>query len=177
MGYPSLISTFGEVFLEIDRWFEAGAKFFEFTPGFEPTCLTHYAEKLAYHNNQIWHYEDCGRSMDDALVVLGWRGAQQNNTARNDTINAIDAILRPEYRDEAELHSETVGSLFDRITIQDLKYKNFLEKKPETAVRPRSYITDLIECTQVLLDDIHAGRKRCLELPRLKLYFDSQAER
>ena len=166
---------FSEIFDHVDKWFDDGEKFFEWEPEFEAGAIAFYSARLAYHNYHVWNYEDYGRSDDDALVVMGWRGAQKHNTARNRSINAIDELIRPSFCSVAELHSETLGSIIDRITIQYLKYKNFLANDPGVAMQLRAHIDELIECCQTLLDDIASGRKRCLELPRMKLYFSQEA--
>ncbi|MCA8958026.1 MAG: DUF4254 domain-containing protein [Planctomycetes bacterium] len=165
------------MFATVDQWFDQGRELFEFTPSTPPDSLEFQFEMLAYLNQQIWCYEDFGRSADPELVVMGWRGAQRCNQQRNAAINAIDALLRPLYRPDAELHSETLGSIADRITIQYLKFHNFVRRDPAAAAALRGHIDELVACGQALLDGIRAGRKRCLELPRMKLYFAAEASR
>lgn len=159
------------MFARVDEWFADGVDFFELDSSFPDHSIEFHVEKLAYHNYQIWHYENWGRSHDDDLVVRGWRGAQENNKGRNLSINEIDAVIASDYRDGAEVHSETVGSIVDRITIQYLKFKNFGLQSEPTAAQLRRNIDALMACCESLLAAIAAGEKRCLELPRLKLYF------
>ncbi|GEM_PF-3274863 len=162
---------FEHVFERLDTWFETGEEFFPFESGTKPGTLPFYAEKLAYHNFQIWNYENYGRSDRDDLVVFGWRGAQENNKERNLAINGVDGLMRPRYRPEAEIHSETLGSIFDRITIQYLKLLHHRERDPDLAGYIGGHLQELLGCAERLHAGILAGRLRCLELPRLKLYF------
>ncbi len=48
---------------------------------------------------------------------------------------------------------------------------HFEEHDPQTGAALREHVGLLVDCAQALLDDVLAGRRRCLELPRLKLYF------
>ena len=168
-------SCFRRVFERVDAWFAVGEPLFPFDGEESTDSIEALVHQLAYHNQQIWHYEDLGRSEVEAEVVQGWRGAQHHNTRRNAAINAVDALMRPLYRDAARLHSETLGSILDRTTIQYLKHKNFLSRDPAAAAALRGHIDELIGCAQVLFDEVQAGRSRCLELPRMKLYFAAVA--
>lgn len=126
--------------------------------------------KLLYHNFQVWHYEDYGRTDDNALIVVGWRGAMLHNRHRNDLINEIDARLAPFHCATAPLHSESVGALADRLTILYLKYKNYLPRCAATAARVRAQLVELSAYAADLQARIIAGKARCQQVPRLKLY-------
>ncbi|HHI79242.1 MAG TPA: DUF4254 domain-containing protein [Planctomycetes bacterium] len=160
------------IFQQMERWHEEGKEFFPAPfPSGVPKTLAACLEKLAYHNFHIWHYENYGRSEQDHLVVFGWQGCQENNKERNLTINAIDDLIRPHYRKGVPFHSETLGSLLDRVTIQYLKYLYMRRGNPLLGPQILENILALIDCGQELLDQVFAGKIRCLELPRLKHYF------
>ncbi len=160
------------VFRQMEGWHEEGLEFFPppFAPG-PPKTLGACLEKLAYHNHHIWNYENYGRSNQDRLVVFGWKGCQKNNMERNLTINTVDDWMRPHYQEGAALHSETLGSILDRVTIQYLKFLHMRKKSPQLGPKILSHIEELIGCAQTLKDQILCGELRCLELPRLKDYF------
>lgn len=159
-------------YARIAHWLQSAPRFFELSPQRDPRTLPGMVERLGYHNCQIWNYEDDGRSSDDALVVTGWRGAQANNQGRNETINRIDSLFRPLYRAGSTLHSETVGSLLDRASILCIKQHKFAARDPSLGDRVADHLRLLTECGVQLVRGIAMGRIACLELPRLKLYFD-----
>lgn len=154
-----------------DRWFAEQRRLFDWdgTPARDlPECVL----RLLYHNLQVWHYEDFGRTGDDALILVGWRGAMLHNKHRNELINAIDATLAPFHCATAPLHSESLGALVDRITILYLKHKNYAGRSPETAARLSAQLEELIAYAADLQARLVAGELRCQQVPRLKLYLE-----
>ena len=171
-GLPAIDGLLTAAFRVADDWFAQGRALFEWR-GCDEQDPGECVLKLLYHNFQVWHYEDYGRTDDDALILLGWRGAMLHNRHRNDLINAIDAWLAPFHHATAPLHSESVGALVDRVTILYLKYKNYLPRCAATAARVREQLEELSAYAADLQARIMAGEARCQQVPRLKLYLPS----
>ncbi|MCU0864706.1 MAG: DUF4254 domain-containing protein [Planctomycetes bacterium] len=156
-----------------NEWFAAGLTLFERDC---PTgTLDELVVKLLYHNLQVWHFEDQGRAADDERVVEAWRGGMAHNKERNVAINAIDALFVPHYRQGAEVHSESIGAITDRLTILFLKWKNYLPRCARTAAAIAGHIEELIACLRTLQQRIARGQARCLRLPRIKLYLEESS--
>lgn len=171
---PDLGPILVSVFERADQWFAEERHLFEWD-GTDDGSLASVCEQLLYHNLQVWHNEDYGRTQEQRLILIGWHGAQNHNKARNVAINAIDALFAPLYLESAELHTETIGAIVDRLTIQYLKYKNYLPRCAATAVALRQHIDELVACTQKLQGRIAAGEVRCHRLPRIKLYLEESS--
>lgn len=154
-------------FAAADDWFAAGLTLFEATADEQHSQAV---TRLLYHNFQVWHYEDLGRTDDDAKILVGWRGAMRHNRHRNEQINRIDAALAPFFAASAPLHSESLGALVDRVTILYLKYKNYLSRCHKTADMVHAQLEELVAYAASLQRRIVAGTTRCQQVPRIKLY-------
>lgn len=170
---PDLQPALQRAFATGNEWFAAGRTLFA------RDCPTgtvgELVEKLLYHNLQVWHYEDQGRAADDLGVVAAWRGGMAHNKERNLAINAIDALFVPHYRAGAEVHSESIGSIVDRLTILFLKWTNYQPRCVRTAAAIAGHIDELIACLCTLQQRIERGQVRCLRLPRIKLYLEESS--
>lgn len=170
---PDLKPALQRAFETGNAWFAAGRTLFERVG--PTTSIGDLVETLLYHNLQVWHYEDQGRSADDGGIVAAWRGGMAHNKERNVAINAIDALFVPHYRPGAEVHSESIGSIVDRLTILFLKWKNYQLRCERTAAAIAGHIDELIACLCTLQQRIERGEVRCLRLPRIKLYLDESS--
>ena len=148
--------------------------------------ISHLLETLHLFNFKLWHEEDQARRTDvsDAVIAHVKRNIDIYNQKRNDYIEEIDKwilkqlkLLAIEIPDDAELNSETPGSILDRLSILSLKIYHMAEQTKRTDVleahiaraKDRLRIlkeqrTDLAKCLDTLILDLVSGRKR------LKLY-------
>ncbi len=156
-------------FAAADAWFAAGKTLFDLEPG-AAAGLGELVRRLLFHNLQVWHYEDHGRTDDDALILVGWRGAMRHNKHRNECINAIDGLFHSSHVPTAPLHSESLGALLDRITILDLKRRNFRLRDAATADAVQQQRDELVAYAADLAARLGSGRVRVQKVPRLKLY-------
>lgn len=168
----ALRSAFAAAFAAAETWNAEGRLFFPH-PGASDTADADFATLtlgLQYHNQQVWHYEDCGRSDDESSIVAGWRGAMEHNKFRNQCINRIDALLGHRQSAHAPLHSESLGSLTDRITILQLKQVAYRAHDAEVAAAVRSQRDELVDYAIRLAGRLWRGEVRVQAVPRLKLY-------
>ena len=159
-------------FHRADEWFAEGRGLFVWQDqsAIRDRSLADCLLALQYHNHQVWHFEDLGRTDDDAQILLGWRGAMRHNRSRNELINEIDARMVEHHTETAPLHSESLGALADRITILHLKYRNYRMRDPATAAAVLEQRDELVGYAVSLEQMLRAGRVRCQLVPRLKLY-------
>lgn len=156
-------------------WFADGRELFEWTAP-PAQDLAGIVLELLYHNFQVWHYEDHGRSGDDQLILIGWRGAMHHNRYRNERINAIDAMHAGCHTPSAPLHSESLGALVDRLTILFLKHMNYARRCAATAAAVRAQLDELVDYAADLQRRLLAGQVRCQQVPRLKLYLEQKQQ-
>lgn len=164
--------AFAAAFAAVERWHAAALRFFPLpTADDEPgDAFAALVLQLQYHNQQVWHHEDCGRSDDVPSIVAGWRGAMEHNKCRNQCINGIDALLRDRQCEHAPLHSESLGSLTDRITILQLKHVAYRSHDAAVAAAVRAQRDELVAYAIGLAGRLWRGEARVQVVPRLKLY-------
>jgi len=144
-----------------------------------------------WFNYELWHQEDEARRTDvpDSVIAQVKRNIDGLNQGRNDAIEKIDAwlleYLKPVIRKSAELHSETAGSIIDRLSILALRIHHMKEQ----ARRKRSPAghafscrqklkvlleqeKDLLGCLNALLKRVMAGKSRFKLYRRFKMYND-----
>lgn len=131
--------------------------------------------RLAYHNYIIWHYEDTARCDDYAKVAFAKKRIDPNNQKRNDTIEKIDEIFVSQQEGKGPYNSETIGSIIDRITINELKILH-IQEFPEQAAQRLPVLEKqkeiLIRCGSELLRDMLLGNRQIVNFKQLKMYND-----
>jgi hypothetical protein len=146
------------------------------------------------HNFALWHEEDRARDRGASDAVIGQvkRRIDPLNQCRNDAIEALDewvlATLRERgvgARPGAPLHSESVGSIVDRLSILSLKIYHLRDETlrqdadaahrarcQEKLVILREQREDLAAALDSLLEDLLEGRKRFKVYRQMKMYND-----
>lgn len=145
-------------------------------------------------NFRLWHEEDIARSPDvgDAKIAEVKRAIDGYNQRRNDLIEQIDDVLiamlteagtRPSA--DARQHTETPGSVIDRLSIMSLRMYHMQEQidreDADDDHRERARIklrlcqeqyADLSHSLGLLLDDLVSGRARLKVYRQMKMYND-----
>lgn len=154
--------------------------------GWAATC-----ERLQLINTFQWHEEDKSRDHgagDHALGAIK-RSIDASNRRRVQTVDALDDIIYTGLKQggalnaAAPLHSESPGSLIDRLSVLMLKHYHVeeaigqMEGTAADAMQERlSTLTEQIEdlggCLDRLLGDIAAGRVRIKFYRQVKIYVD-----
>lgn len=145
-------------------------------------------------NFQLWHKEDQARDpdADDHVIAEVKHTIDRLNQQRNDAMERVDewmltmlAAQRLEPKPGLPLHSESVGSIVDRLSILALKifhmhqqtlradvdegHRESCRAKLETLREQRN---DLAECLRQLETDLRQGRKRFKVYRQMKMYND-----
>lgn len=147
-------------------------------------------------NIQLWHEEDEARRPDvgDHVIAGVKRRIDGLNQRRNDLIEAIDEALTALLEEGgvepvpgSRLHSETPGTIIDRLSILALKVYHMQEEAEredaEDAHRSRCsqrlgvlarQRTELTGCLQALLDELASGQARFRTYRQFKMYNDPE---
>jgi hypothetical protein len=169
-----------------------------------PDGLWHWVQANHRHNGLLWAEEDLARrtQVADGEIAANKRAIDRFNQARNDATERIDELLltalgwvdaagaagdAPVIRAPAgaRLHSETAGSMIDRLSILALKVRAMREQTLRTdvddahraasAVRLARLVeqrADLASCLDALLADARAGRAWFKVYRQFKMYND-----
>ena len=147
-----------------------------------------------YVNFELWHQEDMARDPDapDSKIAAVKRAIDVLNQRRNDMIEHMDQYLLDDlqnknikYTAEAEMNSETPGSIIDRLSINALKIYHMDEEIQRLDVTDehrkkcsgklsvlQDQRNDLKKSLEKLLADLSNGKKRLKVYQQMKMYND-----
>ncbi len=150
-------------------------------------------EALHRANFELWHQEDKARDIQsgDAAVATAKRAIDSINQRRNDQLERCDELLLKELSAEnlpnpqAELHSETPGTMLDRLSIVSLKIYHTREETERIPSPPghrgrnlrrlailENQRNDLATCLDRLWQRVLCGELRFQVYRQLKMYND-----
>ena len=147
-----------------------------------------------YFNFELWHQEDMARDPDapDSKIAAVKRAIDVLNQRRNDMIEQMDQYLLDalqskniKYTADAEMNSETPGSIIDRLSINALKIYHMDEEIQRLDVTDehrkkcsgklsvlQDQRNDLKKSLEKLLADLSNGKKRLKVYQQMKMYND-----
>jgi len=146
------------------------------------------------NNFELWHEEDKARDKDadNAIIAQVKHNIDGFNQRRNDAMERIDewvteqlSTLAPEVPESVPLHSETVGSIVDRLSILSLKRYHMGEETLRKDATEEHIATcqgklgilslqrdDLAEALGRFLEELASGQKRFRVYRQMKMYND-----
>ena len=142
-------------------------------------------------NYKLWHEEDFARRTDvkDSEIAQVKRNIDGWNQKRNDFIEKIDEEYISGFQSSLTMepgtrqHSETIGSIIDKLSIINLKVfhmKELVETYPDRSQYSDKLNTlglqriDLARCLQELHEDIADGRRFINIYRQMKMYNDPE---
>ena len=157
--------------------------------GFWPWLLENHRR-----NARLWAQEDLARRRHapDADIVANKRAIDLHNQARNDAVEHMDRWLLDHWATDTpqphtRLHSETPGSMIDRLSILWLKIRAMqaqtqrqdLDLSTRQACTSRLAVlqeqrSDLAGCLATLLGEFKSGQSRFKLYRQFKMYNDSR---
>jgi len=160
----------------------------------EVTDFLSLVSKQHFFNFELWHQEDMARDSDapDSKIAAVKRTIDVLNQQRNDLIEQIDQYLlnilqkkNVQYVKDADMNSETPGSIIDRLSINALKIYHMEEETQRTDVNNDhlkkcsvkvsvlyDQRNDLKKSLDKLLYDLSIGEKRLKVYKQMKMYND-----
>lgn len=179
------ISNFHDRFIEIHR--EIANPPVSFQSG-----IWHYIEANHRYNCLLWDEEDQARrrNVADAMIAANKRAIDGYNQQRQDAIEKIDELFLARLtavkrRNDARQHSETMGSMVDRLSILSLKlYHMDVQRRRVEAGEAhvqscaakyrvlQEQREDLQQCLQTLMSDVARGIVFFKVYRQFKMYND-----
>jgi len=138
------------------------------------------ASNLAAHHQRQWRAEDVSRDPDASVeeVAASKRLIDALNAQRVALIEEIDQWVAEQVSggDGASLHTETLGSVVDRLAIAWVRANSLTtgDDEPDHSRLARSQLTELAVAYDDLVRDIAAGRRRLPRWRSLKTYRSSR---
>jgi hypothetical protein len=139
------------------------------------------AAALAAGHVQQWHAEDRNRAAQDAAedaAVAEWkRMIDALNDRRVDLVEQINRWVAEAIPDQdtGALHTETIGSVIDRLAIAWVRARNTRAcADRERAQRAVRQLAELGQAYDALITDVTAGRRRLPHWHILKTYGSTQ---
>lgn len=134
------------------------------------------AARLAAHHRRQWEAEDDSRNAVDVHgVARAKRSIDQLNQHRVQLVERIDGwvAMRVASPDEASLHTETLGSVVDRLAIAWVRAQQLMALPSGSRDRARLALRQLSELADAyddLVRDVIAGQRRLPSWRPLKTY-------
>jgi hypothetical protein len=152
----------------------------------------HWIETNHRFNSLLWAEEDLARRKDvpESAIAANKRAIDGFNQKRNDAVEKIDEALLSRLATvqraaNARLHSETAGSMIDRLSIMSLKIRAMREQTLRTDVDAAHIEScqaklaklleqrgDLAGCLDTLLTEAAAGKAYYKIYRQFKMYND-----
>ncbi len=149
---------------------------------------------LHHYNFELWHQEDLARdkTASDHQIARVKQAIDRFNQQRQDMIEKLDERIIAHLQSQkiipqanAQMNSETPGSVIDRLSISALKIYHMCEEtlRKEASEEHRQRCQqkldilkeqrqDLGNCLQILMDDLLHGRKFLKIYRQMKMYND-----
>ncbi|MFJ8955167.1 DUF4254 domain-containing protein [Streptomyces sp. NPDC102381] len=145
-------------------------------PGETSEPVLDLACRLRRQHAEQWSAEDLSRNASDNDQVLAEvkRRIDHLNVLRAEIVEELDEYLEKFLPQEADalIHTETIGSIIDRICIAWVRADNFARVSggEERAALAERQLRELAGAYDVLVQEVRAGRRRTPQWRALKSY-------
>lgn len=156
--------------------------------------LEHAVATNHFFNCKLWREEDSARRthVRDSEIVANKRNIDRFNQQRNDAVERINDLLLDHWPilppdAQPRLHSETIGSMIDRLSILSLKCHHMAiqARRSDAPEMHRAECTerlgilrcqrgDLAQCLDLLIRECESGQARFKSYRQFKMYNDSR---
>ena len=159
-----------EIKITLDNWHNQNKTYWD-NRDFDPKSLSIVIEKLAYHNYCGWHlhevyFENVKNNIHDGYMTTN------HNIHRNQTMEMIDAFYTSNQNTNAKFHSESFGSIIDRIINDYIKYLHCLENQDERSESLKQQVEILIKVADELQEEVLLGQKQIIVWKRFKVQYE-----
>lgn len=161
---------------EVNSWHKAGWRTFDTVPVSLEACICPVYQMVlrnAYHNYQMWHLIEDYDQTDLKKSLFFFNGGKEQNTYRNETINALDLYFdKYQAQDNGvPVNSESIGSILDRANIAHIKFihLNDLHKPESNLILSERKHLDI--CSDILLKEMLMGQRRYQIFSKFKIQY------
>lgn len=150
------------------NWHNQDLKIFE-NLDLNNTDLESTLIKLSYHNYVTWHMIEEYQNADNDVVKFVYEGGLRHNSARNFCMQEVDQHYVDIQNCDAESHSEGMGSIFDKLSNDYIKYLHLVENKDERASLLEKQVLYFENCLTKLDSDLRSGKKSIIVFQKFKV--------
>jgi hypothetical protein len=165
MGVVDLIRTIKS---SISEWHDQDLKIFDNTE-LNNSDLQSTLVKLSYHNYIAWHMIEQYQNTDSDVIKFVYEGGLIHNSSRNFCMQLIDEYYVKVQNQNAESHSEGMGSIFDKLSNDYIKYLHLIENKDERAHLLEKQVAYFENCLEKLDYELKNGKKSIIVFQKFKV--------
>lgn len=152
----------------ISEWHNQGLKIFE-NNEFNNDDLASTLVKLSYHNYVAWHMIEEYQNANKDVIKFVYEGGLFHNSSRNFCMQVVDEYYVKIQNDEAESHSEGMGSIFDKLSNDYIKYLHLIENKDERSILLEKQVAYFENCLNKLDHELRNGKKSIIVFQKFKV--------
>jgi len=152
----------------INDWHNQDLKIFE-NDDFNNNDLSSTLIKLSYHNYVAWHMIEEYQNADKDIIKFVYEGGLYHNSSRNFCMQVIDEHYVRLQDNNAEPHSEGMGSIFDKLSNDYIKYLHLIENKDERSSLLEKQVSYFEKCLEKLDTDLREGNKSIIVFQKFKV--------
>lgn len=166
--YKQKVDTVFEI---LKSWHGQNLTIFDLEEDDNNDDLSLILKKLAHCNYLGWHYceiyfENLRNKNFNGLLIT------ETNKSRNVQMEKIDEFFEHLQSDQGEYHTESFGSITDRLINDYIKYLHCVEYDDDRSKGLFEQINLLIEVSSKLLDDVLQGKKKLLVWKKFKVKYE-----
>lgn len=152
---------------QLNSWHNSNFKIFELDN--ELDDLENLVIRLSYHNYIAWHMIEEYKNSDTDVVQFVYNGGLLHNAKRNHCMQKIDEIYVNIQKSCDNFNSEGMGSIFDKLTNDHIKYLHLVENKDDRQSLLLSQVNFHKKCLNKVHDEILKGNLNIIIFQKFKI--------